>query len=99
MNGKTMRGRVIDAETGEILIGMTVIEYDNATNFAQTDTNGNFQLTFSGNTPLVILSGYCETYYIELDKYEFNNIILDKKTIKKSRRTYKKSIQSDKKRK
>jgi len=46
---QTIEGRVIDGETGEPLAGATILEAgtDNGTS---TDSNGTFQLTFTGDT-------------------------------------------------
>jgi hypothetical protein len=88
VSGKIIKGKIIDGETGEILIGQSVNEYDRFTNNTLTDTLGNFELKFLGNNPIIALTGFYEPFYIEMNPNEFNNIVLDSKTIKESKKTF-----------
>jgi len=90
VSGKTVRGKIIDGETDEILIGQSVYEYDRTSNNTITDTLGNFELTFLGNNPIIGLIGFYEPFFIEIDPNKFNNIALDSKTIRTSKKTFNK---------
>lgn len=83
-----IKGKIIDGETGEILIGQSVNEYDRFTNNTLTDTLGNFELKFLGNNPIITLTGFYEPFYLEINPNEFNNIVLDSKVIKESKKTF-----------
>ena len=87
VSGKLVKGKIIDGETGEILIGQSVHEYDRFTNNTLTDTLGNFELKFLGNNPIITLTGFYEPFYIEISPNEFNNIVLNSETIRESKKT------------
>ena len=56
---QTVSGQVKDAETGEVLIGATVLE-TGTTNGVITDIDGNFSLSVSGNSLTVSYIGYID---------------------------------------
>ena len=89
LNEKTVHGKIIDGETGEVLIGQSVYEYDRNSNNTLTDTLGNFKLFFLGNNPIIKLKGFSEPFFIKISPNEFNNIILDSKAIETSKKTFK----------
>lgn len=87
---KTIRGKLIDGGTGEILIGQSVFEYDRTSNNVLTDTLGYFELDFLGNNPIIGLAGFYEPLFIEINPGKFNEIVLNSKVIKTSKRIFKK---------
>jgi len=61
----TLRGKITD-ETGESLIGVTVVFKDNRSVGAVTDFDGNFSLKFPDATPKTIVISYIS--YSEIEK-------------------------------
>ncbi len=89
LSGKMVRGKIIDQESGEPMIGQSIIEF-NSPNGTITDTSGYFELQFQGNHPILELSGFYEPLYVKINPDEYNLILLDEGLSKKSRKLFKK---------
>ena len=89
LSGKTVRGQIIDQESGEPMIGQSVIEFNNARNGTLTDITGYFEIQFQGNHPILELTGCFEPLYVKIEPDEHNVIKLDFGLTKKSRKLYK----------
>lgn len=90
VSGEDILGQILDGESGEELIGLTVHEFNRPLNHTRTDSAGNFKLTLKGKHPLISITGYYEPLLIEVLIGSFNKIVINKETLKKSKTLKKK---------
>jgi len=93
--GKVVKGVIVENLDGEgsmeHMIAMTVAECSNHFNNTMTNLEGEFEIKFEGTYSLVLLTGFYDGVYVELDANNFNRIVLDDKLLRQSRRL-KKSV-------
>ena len=79
-----VKGIIKEGENREPMIGQIVSDYNRIYNSAYTDTTGYFELKFQGDHPIVVLSGFYQPIYVQINPDEFNEIIIDEKLQKTS---------------
>ena len=89
LKGKKVFGKIIDRDSNQAMIGLSIVEYDKYHNGTYTDTLGRFELILEGVHPVVVISGYYEAIFVEINPDEYNLIVLEEGIIKKSRKLIK----------
>lgn len=90
LKGEYVVGAIYNGETQEALIGQKISEFNYLMNSSLTDTDGLFEIQFQAEHPIIVIHGYYEPLYVEIDPYEFNLIVINPQLEKKSRRLIKK---------
>ncbi|MDF1696255.1 MAG: hypothetical protein P1U56_10500 [Saprospiraceae bacterium] len=93
----TFTAKVIDGETGEQIIGLVIIEAEDPTNLSTTDLEGNFNLQFNHEYPIIMISWSYSPIYLNVSEIN-NGIIFYDKTLDKKSRKAKKQLTKWKKR-
>lgn len=90
--GEIIRGKIIDEETGEVMIGETIYEYDNKMNRTLTDLEGHFKLKFDSIYPFVVIPQCFTEYIFEVQSKENTLIVSYGKQARKLTRRNKRKL-------
>ena len=89
---KMIKGLIYDGESGDPMIALHLSEFNTPRNITRTNLKGEFELTFEGNIPVLVIHGSYAPLYVEITTDEVNIIYFDK-LYRNSECVYKKATQ------